>query len=313
MLRGYLDFVHNIDIRTLKFIQADLVSILDITPHPFDPKECLQRIQELDRAVREDEEKERSEDPKEQSENPQRKKRKQQNVKKNESTEQVLQRQYKAAKNIASTCLWLLNLVHINRISVTSHDEFEASHFTDYSITKREEQWLIEHSTAEAVLNEVATAYANAPKWAPFPRENLSDADKAVLESKQAAFLKELEETRKMSEILLSRTGDSATGDQHLIEYGAGNTAWIHERNVRKKAKKTSTSSTTADISDKKCYVIECEYDSIEGMCGNSSCSTIFKFCEIHLDHTSHSLHRIRELDITTTVNVIFVFFLSCI
>ena len=276
MLRGYLDFVHNIDIRTLKFIKADLVSILDITPHPFDPKECLQRIQELDRAVREDEDKERSEDPKEQAENPQRKKRKQQNVKKNESTEQVLQRQYKAAKNVASTCRWLLNLVHINRISVTSHDEFEASHFTDYSITKREEQWLIEHSTAEAVLNEVATAYANAPKWAPFPRENLSDADKAVLESKQAAFLKELEETRKMSEILLSRTGDSATGEQHLIEYGAGNTSWIHERNVRKKAKKTSTSSTTADISDKKCYVIECEYDSIEGMCGNSSCSTIF-------------------------------------
>ena len=104
----------------------------------------------------------------------------------------------------------------------------------------------------------------------------------------------------------------SATGEQHLIEYGAGNTSWIHERNVRKKAKKTSTSST-ADISDKKCYVIECESDSIEGMCGNSSCSTIFKFCEIHLDHTSHSLHRIRELDITTTVNVIFVFFLSCI
>ena len=84
MLRGYLDFVHNIDIRTLKFIKADLVSILDITPpHPFYPKECLQRIQELDRAVREDEEKERSEDPKEQSENPQRKKRKQQNDKKN--------------------------------------------------------------------------------------------------------------------------------------------------------------------------------------------------------------------------------------
>ncbi len=48
--------------------------------------------------MREDEEKERSEDLKEQAENPQRKKRKQQNVKKNESMEQVLQRQYKAAK-----------------------------------------------------------------------------------------------------------------------------------------------------------------------------------------------------------------------
>ena len=43
---------------------------------------------------------------------------------------------------------------------------------------------MIEHSTAEDVIDKVATAYANAPKWAPFPRENLSDADKAVLESK---------------------------------------------------------------------------------------------------------------------------------
>ena len=49
MLRGFLDFVHNIDIRTLKFIKADLVSILDITPHPFDPKECFQCIQEKTR------------------------------------------------------------------------------------------------------------------------------------------------------------------------------------------------------------------------------------------------------------------------
>ena len=38
-----------------------------------------------------------------------------------------------------------------------------------------------------------------------------------------------------MSEILLSRTGDSATGDQHLIEYGAGNTSWIQDRNKAKK------------------------------------------------------------------------------
>jgi len=290
-------------------IKAGLVSILDITPPPFDPKDCLQRIQELDRAIREDEEQERTAKSTEQAENPQRKKRKQQNDKKNQSTEQVLQRQYKAAKNIASTCRWILNLVHINRISVTAKEEFEQSHFTDYCITKREEKWLLDHSTAEAVLNEVAAAYANAPKWAPFPRETLSDADKAILESKQAAYLKELEETRRMSEILLSRTGDSATGDQHLIEYGAGNTSWIQDRN---KAKKT-TRTTVDNISPKKCDVMECEYDSIEGMCGSSSCSSVLKFCEIHLDHNSHSQHRIRDINIINaqlSVNVIYILLL---
>jgi hypothetical protein len=83
---------------------------LEVTPPPFNPKEGIQRMQEFERTLREEEEKEQAENPRNQEDElPQRKKRKQQNVKKNESTEQVLKRQYKAAKNIASTCRWVLS------------------------------------------------------------------------------------------------------------------------------------------------------------------------------------------------------------
>ena len=276
---------------------------MEVTPPPFNPKEGIQRMQEFERTLREEEEKEQAENPRNQEDElPQRKKRKQQNVKKNESTEQVLKRQYKAAKNIASTCRWVLSQVYnAGRISVTSSEEFEASHFTDYCITKREEQWLKEHSTAEKVLVEVVTAYENAPKWEPFPRENLSPEDQAVLESKQAAYLKELEETRRISEILLSRTGDSASAEQHLIEYGAQNTGWIQERYARNK---TNKPTDTANIATQKCDVIECELEAVEGTCGSSICSSTLRFCEIHLHHNSHSMHRVREINITAQLSV---------
>ena len=62
------------------------------------------------------------------------------------------------------------------------------------------------------------------------------------------------------------------------------------------------------NIGKSKCHVIECDYNTIEGTCSNSSCS-MFNYCDIHLEHASHMNHQIRLEDRREdTVSVFFLF-----
>ena len=105
--------------------------------------------------------------------------------------------------------------------------------------------------------------------------------------------MQELEDTKKLAQSLLVRVSDSASGDRHMVGYGPNDTQWISDQLARK-PKPTNTSASAADIAIQKCNVVECNYDAVEGYCGNSGCSH-FHFCDIHLNHNSHSNHEVRQ------------------
>jgi hypothetical protein len=292
-------------------LQADLPPLMEVTPTPFNPKVGLLRIDEFKSILsKEEEETNRS------AGNPQFKKRKQSGSK-NDSAEDVFLRQLKAAKNISATCRWILDQVEMQRISNTRNDWFEKSHFTTNNcVAQREINWLEAHSTVEQVLSEYVDAYEQAPKWEPFPRAVLSPEDLEKMANEKAKCLKDMEETKKLQSFLV-RFGDNASADQHLVGYGnnAPNVQWIADTLKRKPTKKKEAPTNTTvdatngsmDISRRKCNVIECDYDTIEGTCSNSSCS-MFKFCDIHLEHTSHMNHQVGLED--RRENAVSVFFL---
>jgi hypothetical protein len=273
-----------------------LVSIFDVTPPSFDPKHGLLRIDEFNLTLSEEER---------QSSNstgpPELKKRKQSGQKK-ASTEEVFKRQHKAAKNIASTCKWIIEQVLIGRIRNTFNEVFEASHFTEMSITQLEMKWLEDHDTVEKVLAEYVLEYSHAPKWEPFPRACLSPEDLQRIQSEKEKFMQELEDTKKLAQSLLVRVSDSASGDRHMVGYGPNDTQWISDQLARKPKPTNTSSASAADIAIQKCNVVECNYDAVEGYCGNSGCSH-FYFCDIHLNHNSHSNHEVRQEVSNFTIN----------
>jgi len=278
-------------------LQVDLPPISTVTPPPFNPKDGLLRIDEFSLILSNEEE-----EANHATGNPQFKKQRKQSGSKSDSTEQVFMRQLKAAKNISTACRWMLDQVEIKRITNTRNEWFEKSHFTTTNcITKREMDWLESHSTVEQVLSEYVDAYEQAPKWEPFPRAALSSKDLEKIASEQEKCRKELEETKKLQSFLV-RFADNASADQHLVAYGnnSAQVQWVADRLKTKKNKKKPTNTDDATNNDMnivyKCNVVECEYDTIEGNCGNSSCS-MFKFCDIHLEHTSHANHQVRRDD----------------
>ena len=107
--------------------------------------------------------------------------------------EDIFKRQLKAAKDISSTCRWVINEVEKGRIRNTLGGSFETSHFSDICITQGEMKWLQDHDSPEKVLSEVIFAYSNAPKWEPFPKVSLSLEDLQRIEEAKRKFAKEVE------------------------------------------------------------------------------------------------------------------------
>ena len=239
--------------------------------------------------------------------------------------EDVFKRQLKAAKAIASGCSWVLNECARGRITVTESYSFGTTHFSEICITKAEYKWLEDHNSIEKVLNEVILAYSHAPEWEPLPKICLTLEDRQRMEEAAKKNASDVAEAKKLCQSLLVRSSDHVGKDQHQIAYGANNvsTEWIKERLQEKrppnKAKKAAAAAAAATAAAappppppaapsaastvNKCAVTECVEPTIEGFCGNSGCSH-FRFCNMHLDHTSHMWHPLEQPVSTTTVVV---------
>lgn len=288
----------------------DLPPIYNVLPPPFDPKLGLEQIEHLDLTVHSEE----KEQDQQRDVHPSVKRRGQSsNKNKNLSTEDVLKRQLKAAKNISSTCQWVLEQIQIGRVRTTDSSSFELSHFSGISVTQSELKWLHGHNTIEKVIAEYVIAYEHAPKWEPFPKATLSVEDLKRIEESKKKFAREVAEANKLAQALLVRLGDNAGEKQHIIEYGEDTTGWVAQRLKEKrssKAKETTKSTTRPQSSSiavesefvvvRKCDVEECVEDSITGFCGNNIECDHYRFCSLHLVHSSHSLHKLRTSPVNT-------------
>ena len=289
-----------------------MVSIFDVTPQPFDPKHGLNRIDEFNQTLRNEAE---EDDRRQSNVDPRLKQRKQSAGKgNNESMDDAFKRQLKAAKNVATTCQWVIQQVAIGRVRNTFQNQFEAAHFCDISITQLEMQWLQEHDTVEKVLCEYVLAYAAAPKWEPFPKTTFSAEDLQRIEDDKAKYSKEVEEAKTLAQALLVRLGGNTTANQHLIEYGNQTTQHIADQLSKKRKKKSSNTSTLTAVAEEsssnlvqRCDVIECIELRIDGYCGNSGCSH-FRFCSLHLAHSSHMNHQVAQRHEAATAKVAFLY-----
>ena len=242
-------------------------------------------------------------------------------------------KQVKAANEIASSCRWVLEQLASSRISEASSAIFDESHFHAVQLTTNEINWLKAHDSLEKVLHLTCLAYAAAPKWEPYPQTILSVQDLEKIEAERSAHRKAIEEASKLAAQLLVRRGDNVDPTQQIVEFGFDNVGFVKERLEKakanrkasaKKKKKTSSeelalitaantsssssssssSSTSAMIPthnhDGICDTIECEEAAV-GICmfPNSTCGA-HRFCSLHVAHTSHEWHRIKE--VTTRV-----------
>ena len=255
--------------------------------------------------------------------NPKVAKKKQGGASKKLNKEDIFKRQLKAAKAISTGCSWVLNECARGRIMVTDSYSFGTTHFSEICITKAEHKWLDDHNSIEKVLNEVILAYAHASEWEPFPKICLSLEDRQRMEEAAKKNASDVAEAKKLCQTLLVRSSDHVGKDQHQIAYGANNvsTEWIKERlqakrpptNKSKKAAAASTAAAGPPAADpsaasiaKKCAVPECVEPTIEGYCNNSGCSH-FRFCSLHLDHTSHMWQPLEQPVSTATVVMVTI------
>ena len=289
---------------------GSLPPIFDVLPPSFNPKTGLLRIDEYNLAL-DNEEKEQAQ---QRSVHPSVKKRgpsKTQNL----SSEDIFKRQLRAAKNVSGACQWVLDQVEIGRIRSTGSSSFEISHFSDIVVTLSELKWLRDHNSIEKVIAEYVIAYEHAPKWEPFPKAILSVEDLQRIEDSKKKFAREVTEANKLAQALLVRLGDNAGDNQDSIEYGADTTGWVTERLKQKrssKAKELTTTTSAARSSNsavgtesvevRKCDVEECIEDSISGLCGNNIVCNRYRFCSLHLAHSSHSLHTLRTAPVNRKV-----------
>ncbi len=255
--------------------------------------------------------------------NPKVAKKKQGGASKKLNKEDIFKRQLKAAKAISTGCSWVLNECVRGRIMVTESYSFGTTHFSEICITKAEYKWLEDHNSIEKVLNEVILAYAHASEWEPFPKICLSLEDRQRMEEAAKKNASDVAEAKKLCQTLLVRSSDHVGKDQHQIAYGANNdsTAWIKERlqakrpqtNKSKKAAATAAAPpppaapppVAASVAH-KCAVPECVEPTIEGYCGNSGCSQ-FRFCSLHLVHTSHMWQPLEQPVSTATVVMVTI------
>jgi hypothetical protein len=260
--------------------------------------------------------------------NPKVAKKKQGGASKKLNKEDIFKRQLKAAKSISTGCCWVLNECARGRIMVTDSYSFGTTHFSEICITKAEYKWLEDHNSIEKVLNEVILAYAHASEWEPFPKICLSLEDRQRMEEAAKKNASDVAEAKKLCQTLLVRSSDHVGKDQHQIAYGANNvsTEWIKERlqakrpptNKSKKSAAAAAASSTAAAAPppaadpaavsiiKKCAVPECVEPTIEGYCTNSGCSH-FRFCSLHLDHTSHMWQPLEQPVSTATVVMVTI------
>ena len=289
---------------TYIFVQ-NLAPLNELTPQSFDPADGLERMDEflsiLDKEDRDDIE------GRNQSSGPPFKRKKSSASTKEEDRDAVTRRQVKAAKAIAATSQWVLNLLQNGRVRRTFGDEFEDNHFYDNHLTNVELKWLEDNDSIEKVLSRACMAYATAPAWEPFPKTTLSVEDLRKIEEEKAKHLKAIDEANAIGRSLLVRVGENAADGQHVISYTKGTAEWVGQqlsmkRTAKKKSKTavgpvaSSTAQNSEKVVDNRCAVEECTEELVEGSCVNGECSG-YRFCDLHLLHNSHKNHRLRALD----------------
>ena len=283
----------------------------ELTPTSFDPADSLEQVDELLSAIA----KEDREDTTNSSGPPY--KRTKSSSSKDDSKAAVLKRQVKAAKSIATTCQWVLKQLEIGRIRRTFEDEFEDNHFLDTHMTNTEVKWLEDHNSVEKVLSINCLAYSTAPKWEAFPRTTLSEVDLRRIAEEKEKHLRAVEEANALGMALLVRAGGNAADGQHINEYGKGNAEWFRDQLAGKRSDKKTTKKTakvsaanksattvaagtavqkSSVVDDIRCAVEECTEVIVDGSCAHEECSAKYKFCDLHLNHNSHSIHRLRAL-----------------
>ena len=153
------------------YFAQNLAPLNELTPKSFDPADGLDRMDEflsiLDKEDRDDC------NLHNQSGGRPPFKQKKPLSSKEEDRDAAIRRQVKAAKYIASTSKWVLNLLKNGRVRRTFGDEFEENHFYDNHLTNVELKWLEDNDSIEKVLSISCMAYATAPDWEPFPKTTL--------------------------------------------------------------------------------------------------------------------------------------------
>ena len=288
----------------------------ELTPTSFDPAESLEQVDELLSAIA----KEDADDMQTKSGGPPYKRTKTSSLR-DDSKAAVLKKQVKAAKSIATACQWVLKQLEIGRIRRTFEDEFEDNHFLDTHVTNVEVKWLEDHNSVEKVLSISCLAYATAPKWEAFPRTTLSEEDLRKIAEEKEKHLRAVEVANALGMSLLVRVGGNAAEGQHIVEYGKGNAEWFRDQLAGKRSDKKSAAAkkkskdnaanklatpapesavearTSNVVVDIRCAVEECTEAIIEGSCAHVECtSKKYKFCDLHLNHNSHSIQRLRVL-----------------
>ena len=304
------------------YFAQNLAPLNELTPKSFDPADGLDRMDEflsiLDKEDRDDC------NLHNQSGGGPPFKRKKPLSSKEEDRDAAIRRQVKAAKSIASTSQWVLNLLKNGRVRRTFGDEFEENHFYDNHLTNVELKWLEDNDSIEKVLSISCMAYATAPDWEPFPKTTLSGEDLRRIEEEKAKHLKAIDEANAIGRSLLVRIGENAAEGQHVVAFGKGTAEWIGQQlSIKRAAKKTSkataapaassstTSTLTTAVDENRCAVEECVEKTVIGSCEHEGCSGL-RFCDLHLSHVSHDNHRLhRALDNQVSTCVFSIYLLQ--
>ena len=313
--------------------------LIELTPRSFDPSDSLEQVDELLSALAKEDR-----DDNAMLTNPGVPpfKRTKTSSAKDDSKAAVLKRQVKAAKSIASACQWVLKQLEIGRIRRTFEDEFEDTHFLDTHLSNVEVKWLEDRDSVEKVLSISCLAYARAPKWEAFPRTTLSEEDLKRIAEEKEKHLRAIEEANALGSALLVRVGGNAAEGQHIVEYVKGNADWLRDQLLEKRSSKkkkgkdnatpvavkgkaaaavvvaaAAAAARKADlVVDTRCAVEECTEAIIEGSCTHTECSSKYKFCDLHLNHNSHSIQRLRVLQQEhqhlVSVYISFEMFMQC-